>query len=149
MATVKLDTEKVNDFLTKHLKDVTEPKQVKFRAINKALKREFGKGLFIPQLSAVVRSLRPDLTKPTRQAAKRRRGAKPGPKPGRKYAKRSDGKGANGAFLVKIGRKLSLAKSRDRVQAVIDKMVAAGQSLGRLKVYALSPVGVTTRVSIE
>ncbi len=34
-------------------------------------------------------------------------------------------------------------------QAVIDKMVAAGQKLGRLKVYALSRVGVATRVTLE
>ena len=150
MAKDKLDVDKAKEFVTKHLKDITDPAQVKFRSILKALKGEFGRGMFIPQLSAMVRSIRPDLTKPARKVARRRRGAKPGPKPGKKYAKRAGRPAAsNGSFLVKFGRKLSLAGSRDRVQAAIDKLVAAGKSLGRLKVYALSPVGVTTKVTIE
>jgi len=145
----KLDMEKVKAFVTKELKDLTEPKHVKFRVLNKHIKSEFGTGMFIPQLSALVRSARPDLAKPARKAGKRR-GRKPGPKPGKKYARRvGRSVGSNGEFLVKVGRKLSLAKSRDRVQALIDKMVAAGQSLGRLKVYALSLVGVQTRVTLE
>jgi hypothetical protein len=147
MAGDKLDMEKVKDFLGKQLKDVTEATKVKFRALNKALKSEFGSGLFIPRLSAVVRSLRPDLAKPAKKAGtRRRRGAKPGPKPGRRPGRPA---GGSGAFLLKVGRKLSLVKSRDGVQSAIDKMVAAGQSLGRLKVYALSHVGITTKVTIE
>ena len=100
----------------------------------------------MPKLSQLINSVRPDLAKPARKKAKRGRKAGkrgPGRPPGVKR-----GAGA-GAFLVKVGRKLSLAKSKDRVQAIIDKMVAAGQSLGRLRVFALSKVGVSTRVTIE
>lgn len=158
----KLDMDKVKEFLTKQVKDITEPSQVKFRALNKQIKSEFGKSLFIPQLSATMRELRPDLAKPPRGTSGKRRGRKPGPKPGRKagrkpgpkpgkkYAKRGvRGTMSNREFLVILGRKMFLAKSRDRVQVVIDKLVAAGQGLGRLKVYALSPVGISTRVSLD
>ncbi|KAF0244393.1 MAG: hypothetical protein FD180_2576 [Planctomycetota bacterium] len=144
MAANALDFDKVKDFLGKHLTNISEASKVKFREIQKAVKHEFGQGLFMPKLSQLINSVRPDLAKPARKKAKRRRKAGkrgPGRPPGVK-------RGA-GAFLVKVGRKLSLAKSKDRVQAIIDKMVAAGASLGRLKVFALSKVGVSTRVTIE
>ena len=149
MPTDKLDLDKVKSFLTKHLKGITESAKVKFRAINKALKREFGKGLFIPQLSAMVRSLRPDLTKPAKQADKRRRGAKPGPKPGRKYAKRGGRPAANGsAYMITVGRKSQTVRSHARLQAVVDQLLAGGASVGKLKIFRLVPVTVATRVEI-
>jgi len=152
---------KIKDYITSHLSSITEAGKVKFREIQKAVKHQFGKGMFMPQLSSLIRSIRPDLAKPPRKAGKKKRG--PGrPKgsgrrrgPGRPPGSGRRGPGrppkatASGMFLVKLGRKLSLAASRDRVQSLIDKMVAAGQSLGRLKVYALTKVGVSTRVTIE
>jgi hypothetical protein len=86
MPTDRLDLDKVKSFFTKHLKRITKSAKVKFRAINKTVKKQFGKGMFTPHLSAVVRSIRPDLAKPAKAAVKRR-GRKPGPKPGREYAK--------------------------------------------------------------
>ena len=146
MAANALDFDKVKDFLGKHLKEISEASKVKFREVQKAVKHEFGQGLFMPKLSELINSVRPDLAKPKRKKAGRR-GRKPGRRPGRPPgSKRS---AAGGAFLVKVGRKLSLAKSKDRVQAIIDKMVAAGKSLGRLRVFALSRIGVSTRVTIE
>lgn len=149
MAAEKLDLEKVKEFLTKQLKDVTEPGQVRFRPLNKDVKREFGTGLFIPQLSALVRAIRPDLAKPARRTGKRR-GRKPGPKPGRRPGRPAKPLASgNGAFLVQVGRTLHLVRSRDRVQAAVDKHIASGQSISRLKVYALSPVGIRTEVVLE
>ncbi len=147
MAADKLDLEKVKDFVTKQLKDLTEPKQVKFRALNKQIKREFGKSLFIPQLSDVVKSARPDLAKPARKAGKRR-GRKPGPKPGRRPGRPpGSAASADGTFLVKVGRKLKLVNSRERVQAAVDKHLSAGGSFSKLKIYSLHMV--TTKVVIE
>jgi hypothetical protein len=150
---------KIRDFLSKHLSNIAEGAKVRFREIQKAVKSEFGKGMFMPELSAVIHSIRPDLAKKKRGKRGGWRagaGRPPGPRrgPGRpKGSGRGPGRprkaAAGGTYLVKLGRKLSLAKSRDRVQAVIDKLVAAGQSLGRLKVYALSQVGVSTRVTID
>jgi hypothetical protein len=148
MAQDKLDLEKVKEFLSKHLAGITEAGKVKFRAIQKAVKSHFGKGMFMPQLSEVLRSVRPDLAKPARKKA-RRRGRKPGPKPGRRGGRRPGRPAGSSAFLVQVGRKLQLAKSRDRVQAVIDNLVAAGKSIGRLKVFALTRIGVATKVMLE
>jgi hypothetical protein len=146
MAANALDFDKVKDFLGKHLTNISEASKVKFREVQKAVKHEFGQGLFMPKLSELIKSVRPDLSKPARRKASR----------GRKAGKRGPGRPpgvrtstGSGSFLIKVGRKLSLAKSKDKVQAIIDKMVAGGQSLGRLKVYALSRVGVSTRVTIE
>ncbi|MCE9580933.1 MAG: hypothetical protein K8T20_00295 [Planctomycetes bacterium] len=150
MAESTLDFDKIKDFLSRHLTGITEASKVKFREIQKAVKTEFGQGLFMPKLSELIQSVRPDLTKPKRKPAKRRKKAgKKGRGPGRPPGSGKKMKGSSGVFLVKVGRKLSLARSKDRVQAIIDKMVAGGQSLGRLKVYALSQVGVATRVTIE
>lgn len=79
----QLDLDKVKEFVGKQLKDLTEPNQVKFRVLNKEIKKEFGKSLFLPTLSEVVKSARPDLAKPARKTSFRR-GRKPGPKPGRR-----------------------------------------------------------------
>ena len=149
MADSKLDIGKVTDFLKSKLKDISDSTKVRFRELNKAISHEFGQGLFIPKLSSIVNSIRPDLSKPKRGKAGRkgkRRGRRPGRPPGRPAGAR---RATGGAFLVKVGRKMSLARSKDRVQAIIDKMVAAGQSLGRLKVFALTQVGVSTRVTLE
>lgn len=147
-----IDFDKVKDFLGKHLTNITEASKVKFREIQKAVKHEFGHGLFMPKLSELINSVRPDLAKPARRKAGRKKAGRPGRPPGRRPG-RPPGSGrtaaAGGSFLVKVGRKLSLAASKNRVQAIIDRMVAAGQSLGRLKVYALTPVGVATKVTIE
>lgn len=143
-----LDFDKVKDFLGKHLTNISEASKVKFREIQKAVKHEFGQGLFMPKLSELIKSVRPDLAKPARRKAGSRKAAgRPGRRPGRPPGSRSKAP-AGGAFLVKVGRKLSLAASKDSVQSIIDKMVAAGQSLGRLKVYALTPVGVATKVTL-
>lgn len=150
MAASTLDFDKVKDFLGKHLGSITEASKVKFREIQKAVKHEFGQGLFMPKLSELINSVRPDLAKPARKkAGKRRKAGKTGRGPGRPPGSGRKASGAGGAFLVKVGRKLSMARSKDRVQAIIDKMVAAGQSLGRLSVYALTKVGVATKVTIE
>lgn len=145
-----LDIDKVKSFLTKHLEKVTEPAKVKYRAINKAVKREFGKGLFVPQLSAMVRSIRPDLAKPAKAAGKRRRGRKPGPKPGKKYGRRAGRPVAsNGAgYMITVGRKSQTVRSHARLQAVVDQLVAGGASVGGLKIFRLVPVTVATRVEI-
>ncbi len=150
MAASTLDFDKVKDFLGKHLTSITEASKVKFREIQKAVKHEFGQGLFMPKLSELINSVRPDLAKPARKkSGKKRKAGKPGRRPGRPPGSGRKAAASGGAFLVKVGRKLSLARSKDRVQAIIDKMVAAGQSLGRLKVYTLAPVGVATKVTIE
>ena len=144
---------KIKDFLSKHLENITEASKVRFREIQKVVKREFGQGVFMPTLSKWINSIRPDLAKPSRRKAGRRGPkGKPGPKAGAR--RRGPGRprksaGGTGAYLIKVGRRLSLAGSKDRVQAIIDKMVAAGQSLGRLRVYALSQIGVSTRVTLE
>lgn len=144
-----LDFDKVKDFLGKHLTNISEASKVKFREIQKAVKHEFGQGLFMPKLSELIKSVRPDLAKPARRKGGRRKAAgKPGRRPGRPPGSGSKAP-SGGAFLVKVGRRLSLAASKNRVQSIIDRMVAAGQSLGRLKVYALTPVGVATKVTIE
>lgn len=148
MPTDKLDMDKVKSFLTKQLKGITESAKVKFRAINKSVKRQFGKGLFIPQLSAMVRSIRPDLAKPAKAVTKRR-GRKPGPKPGTKYAKRAVAPAMDGAgYIVKVGRKSQAVRSHTRLQAVVDRLLAGGTSVGKLKVFRLVPVTVATRVEI-
>jgi hypothetical protein len=154
MAADKLDMEKVKELLTKQLKDVMDPKQVKFRVLNREIKKEFGTGMFIPALSAAVKFVRPDLAKPARKSGNRR-GRKAGPKSGRRGPGRPPGRPANttvssnGAFLVQIGRTLKLVRSRDRVQAAVDQHVGSGQSLSRLKVYTLRPVTITTQVVLE
>lgn len=148
MPNAKLDMERVKSFLTKHLKGITESAKVKFRTINKAVKHEFGKGLFIPHLSAMVRSIRPDLAKPAKAATKRR-GRKPGPKPGAKYAKRAVAPALNGTgYIVKVGRKSRTVRSHARLQAVVDQLLAGGASVGKLKVFRLVPVTLATRVEI-
>ncbi|MBI2919619.1 MAG: hypothetical protein HYY18_00885 [Planctomycetes bacterium] len=152
-AATKESEGKIKDFISKHLENITEASKVRFREIQKLVKREFGQGMFMPSLSKMINSIRPDLAKPARKKAARR-GRKRGPGRPAGAGRRGPGRprgsaGGAGGFLIKLGRRLSLAGSKDRVQAVIDKMVAAGQSLGRLKVYALSPVGVSTRVTLE
>ncbi|MCE9583134.1 MAG: hypothetical protein K8T20_11640 [Planctomycetes bacterium] len=148
MPTDKLDMDKVKSFLTKHLKDITESAKVKFRAINKAVKKQFGKGLFVPQLSAVVRSIRPDLAKPAKTVVKRR-GKKPGPKPGTKYAKRAVARESSGAgYMITVGRNSRTVRSHARLQAVVDQLLAGGTSVGKLKVFRLVRVTVATRVEI-
>ena len=147
MPTDKLDMDNVKDFLTKQLKNVTESTKVKYRAINKAVRREFGKGLFVPQLSALVRSIRPDLAKPAKAAVKRR-GRKPGPKPGIRRGGRPAASANGAAYIITIGRKSQTVRSRARLEAVVDKLLAGGASVGKLKIFRLVPVTVATRVEI-
>lgn len=147
MAAEKLDMEKVKELLTRQLKDVMDPKRVKFRVLNREIKKEFGTGMFIPALSAAVKFVRPDLAKPARKAGKRR-GRKPGPKPGgvRRGPGRPPGRPAGGGFLVKIGRSLTIVSSRDRLEAMLS---GDGSSFKRLRVFSLTPVRIRTKVVIE
>lgn len=144
----KLDLDKVKEFVGKQLKDLTEPNQVKFRVLNKEIKKEFGKSLFLPTLSEVVKSARPDLSKPARKTAARR-GRKPGPKPGRRPGRPARIPSSSSAFLVQVGRSLRLVNSLQRVQATIDKHLNAGQSLSRMKVYELRKMELTTQVVLQ
>lgn len=144
----QLDLDKVKEFVGKQLKDLTEPKQVKFRVLNKEIKKEFGKSLFLPTLSEVVKSARPDLAKPARKPAARR-GRKPGPKPVRRPGRPTRIPASSNTYLVQVGRSLRLVKSLQRAQATIDKHLSAGQSLSHLKVYALRKMELTTQVVLQ
>lgn len=144
----QLDLDKVKEFVGKQLKDLTESKQVKFRVLNKEIKKEFGKSLFLPTLSEVVKSARPDLAKPARKI-EARRGRKPGPKPGRRPGRPARVPASRDEFLVQVGRSLRLVNSLQRVQATIDKHLNAGHSLSRLKVYALRKMELTTQVVLR
>jgi len=164
----EVDLHAVKEYLKTHLAHFTEPAQVRFREIQKQVKSQFGYGMFMPQLSALIREINPALSKPPRKKAGKKKpagkpgrkaGRKPGPKPGRKPGRpagtrrgpgRPRGTGNTaGQFLIRVGRKLWFARSRDHVQSIIDKMVAAGQSLGRLRIFSLSPVRVSTRITLE
>lgn len=174
----------IRDFLSTQLSSLAENSKLKFRELQKTVKEKFGKGLFMPQLAAMVRAIRPDLApgrkpagrrgrppgsknkrgpgRPPGSGTKRGPGRPPGSKnkrgPGRPPGsrnKRGPGRppgstvaSTSGQYLIKVGRRLSFARSRDRVQALIDKMVSSGQSLGRLQIFQLSRVNVSTRVTL-
>lgn len=140
MPTAKLDLDKVKSFLTKHLKSFKDASTIKLRRVQKAVAKQFGQGLFMPKLSALVKSIRPDyVAKPTtaRKTAAKRRG------PGRPAAS------VNGAaYIVQLGRKSQTVRSHARLQAVVDQLLAGGASVGKLKVFRLVPVTVATRVEV-
>ncbi len=144
----QLDLDKVKEFVGKKLNDLTEPKQVKFRVLNKEIKKEFGKSLFLPTLSEVVKSARPDLAQPARKTAARH-GRKPGPKPGRRPGRPARVPSSGAGLLVQVGRLLKLVNSLQRVQATIGKHLNAGQNLSRFRVFALRKMELRTQVVLQ